>query len=156
MVQKRVANHFAIYEPEHMIQAQFSVPYAVSMVLMEEPPGPNWYADDLLKNSRALELQHKVKLEGDPVLTRKYYVENKYTSTVEIITRTKERFNKHIEYPKGDPENPFSQQDHINKLTNMASSLGMKQNQITEVVEALSRLEELDTISQLTRLLVAQ
>jgi 2-methylcitrate dehydratase PrpD len=156
MVQKWVADHFAIYEPEHMIQAQFSVPYAVSMVLMEEPPGANWYADDLLKNSRARELQHKVKLEGDPAHTREYYVENKYTSTVEIITRTKERFNKHVAYPKGDPENPFRQQDHINKLTNMASSVGMELNQVTGVVETLSRLEELDTLSQLTRLLVPQ
>jgi len=59
-----------------------------------------------------------------------------------------------VEYPKGDPENPFSPQDHINKLTNMASWLGMEPNQVDELIQTLNRIEKLDGVSKLTRLLV--
>lgn len=151
--QKLVSDNFAIYEPEYMIQAQFSVPYVVTMVLMGEPPGPNWYAEAMLKNPRIREFQHKIKLEEDPVATKKFYTEHKVPSTVEIITKKGKRFKKHIEYPKGNPTNPFSLQDHINKFTSLASWLGMQQSQINELIGTLNRLEQLDSVEELTRLL---
>jgi len=155
-VQNWVAHNFAIYEPVHMIQAQFSIPYAVSMVLMEESPGPGWYTEEMLRNPKARELQHKVKIEGDPALTRKYYVENKYASKVEIVTKEGRRFKKDVDFPKGVPENPFTLQDHRNKLSNMASWLGIKQIQIEELIQRLEKFEELETLAELTHLLVPQ
>jgi 2-methylcitrate dehydratase PrpD len=153
-VQKMVAENFAIYEPEYMIQAQFSIPYVVTMILMGEPTGPNWYSGEKLKNPNVREFQHKVKLEEDPMCTKKFYAEHKSSSTVEIKTTNGRRFKKYVESPKGDPENPFTEQDHINKLTNMASWLGMRQSQIKELIQRLDRLEELGDISELTCLLV--
>lgn len=152
--QKLVSDNFSIYEPEYMIQAQFSIPYVVTMVLMGEPTGPNWYTENMLKNPKVLEFQRKIKLEEDPVATKKFYTEHKVPSTVEITTKYGKRFSKHVEYPKGYPENPFTMQDHIDKLTNMASWLEMKQGQIDKLILTLNRLEELDTIVELTRLLV--
>jgi 2-methylcitrate dehydratase PrpD len=64
------------------------------------------------------------------------------------------RFSRSVEYPKGEPENPFTEQDHIDKLTNMASWLGIGQKQIDELISALNRLERLDNVGELTRLLV--
>lgn len=154
MIQKWAASHFAHYEPQHMIQAQFSIPYAVSMVLMGEPPGPNWYTEEMLRNPRARELQHKVKVEANSDLTRKYYAENKYTSTVEMRTKDDSRFSKHVEFPKGSLENPFTAQDHRNKLASGASWLGMKESQVNDLIQTLERFEELDTVSELTALLV--
>ena len=153
-VQKMTADNFAIYEPKYMIQAQFSIPYVVTMVLMGEPTGPNWYTKDKLKDPKVREFQHRVKLEEDPLAGKKFYTEHKFSSTVEIETRDGRRFRKYIETPKGDPENPFTEQDHINKLTNMASWLGMKQSQIEELIQRLNKLENLGSIAELTRLLV--
>jgi len=153
-VQKLVADNFAIYEPEYMIQAQFSIPYVVSMILLGEPTGPNWYTEEKFKNPKVRELQHKVKLEEDPVATKKIYAEHKATSTVEITMKNGKCFTKHVEYPKGEPENPFTEQDHLDKFTNMASWLGMKRSQIDELIQTLKSLEKLGTISELTRLLV--
>jgi 2-methylcitrate dehydratase PrpD len=153
-VQRLVAENFAIYEPEYMIQAQFSIPYAITMVLMGEPTGPNWFTENMLKNPKVCEFQNKIKLEEDPIATKKCYTDHTSPSTVEIITKNGKRFNKHVEYPKGEPENPFTEQDHIDKLTNMASWLGMNQIRIDELIHTLNRLEELDTISKLASLLV--
>ena len=153
-VQKVTAENFAIYEPEYMIQAQFSMPYVVTMILMGEPTGPNWYREDMLKNPKVRELQHKIRLVEDPIATKKFYEEHTLPSTVEITTMDGRRLHKYVEYAKGEAENPFSDQDHINKLTNMASWAGMKQSRVDELISILGRLEELDTISEVTQLLV--
>ena len=153
-VKKLVSDNFSIYEPEHMIKAQFSLPYTVTMVLMGEPTGPNWYKEEMLKNPKIREFQHKVKLKEDPIATKRFYAEYKSPTTVEIKTKDGKRFSKYIEIPKGDPQNPFTEQDHIDKLINMASWLGMEQSQIDELIQTLSRVETLETISELTRLLV--
>jgi 2-methylcitrate dehydratase PrpD len=142
-VQKLVADNFATYGPGYMIQAQFSIPYVVTMVIMGEPTGTNWYKEEMPKNLKVRELQHKMRLEEDPVVTKKIYSEQKAISTVDITAKNGIRFSKHIEYPKGEPENPFTLQDHINKLTIMASCLGMKRSQIDELIQTLSNVEKL-------------
>jgi 2-methylcitrate dehydratase PrpD len=154
--QNFVVRDFSLYEPAYMIQAQFSVPYTVAMVLIGEPPGPNWYTEYMLGNPEIRELQHRIKVEEDPVVREKYYRENKYTSTVEIKAKDGKMFSKHVEYPKGDPENPLTQKDHREKLNATASWIEMKQDQIDKLSQTLSRLEELETISELTRLLAPQ
>jgi 2-methylcitrate dehydratase PrpD len=153
-IQKRVSDNFAIYEPEHMIQAQFSIPYVVTMVLLGEPTGPNWFREDLLMNPRVRVLQHKIKLEEDPTATEQFYPNLKTPSTVEILMKDGKKFNKYVEYPKGEPENPFTRQDHINKITNMALWIGMNQAQIDELIQKLDRLETLNDISEFTHFLV--
>jgi 2-methylcitrate dehydratase PrpD len=153
-VQKLISDNFSIYEPDYMIQAQFSIPYVVTMILMGEPTGPNWYTETMLKDPGVREFQHKVKVEEDKDATKKFHGEYRTPSKVEITAKDGKLYSKQVEYPKGDPENPFTEQDHINKLTNMASCLGMKPTQIDELIQTLNRLTELGNISQLTRLLV--
>jgi 2-methylcitrate dehydratase PrpD len=150
--QKHLSDHFRIYEPEYMIQAQFSIPYVVTMALIGQPR-TKWYTEEMLKNPMIRRYQHKVKIKEDPIATKKFYTEYTAGTTVEIIMNDGRHFNKHVEYPKGEPENPFTEQDHIDKLTWMASYLGMKQSQIDELLQTLNRLEELDNISELTQLL---
>jgi len=152
--QKSLADDFAIYEPAHIIAGEFSIPHVVSMVLLREPTGPNWYTEDKLKSPRVQELRNRVKLEHDPKSTKIYYEECKYDITVDITTKDGRSFSKHAEYAKGEPENPWTHEEHIDKLRNMARWLGMKEKQIEELVKTFDRLEEVGNISELTRLLV--
>jgi 2-methylcitrate dehydratase PrpD len=155
-VQKMMIENMSMYEPKYMIQAQFRVPYLVTMILMGEPTGPNWFTEDMFKNPRVRKFQHKVRLEEDPEATKVGWGPKnvKWTSTVEITTKDGRHFTKHVEYPKGEQENPFTRQDHIDKLRNMATWSGMKPSQIEKLIQTLDRLEELGSISELTRLLV--
>ena len=153
--QKNLSDNFQVYEPEHMIQAQFSIPYVVTMALIGEPR-KNWYSEEMLKNQRIREYQHKVIIEEDPVATEKFYSSYIAAASVEIIMKDGNHFSTHVDYPRGEPENPFTEQDHIDKLMSMASHLGMKQRQIDDLLHTLNRLEELGNISELTELLVPQ
>jgi 2-methylcitrate dehydratase PrpD len=152
-VQKGVAEAFAIYEPEHMIQAQFSIPYVVTMVLLGEPTGPNWYTEEMLKDRRVRDLQHRVKVEEAVGAAAALYVEAKVVSTVDVTTKAGERFSRYVEFPKGEPENPFTTEDHTDKLTRMASLAGLRQNRIDELVDILDGLQN-GAVRELTSLLV--
>jgi 2-methylcitrate dehydratase PrpD len=151
-----VSRYMSMYEPKYMIQAQFCVPYLVTMVLLGEPTGPNWFTEEMLNNPKVREFQHKIKVEEDSEASGVGWgaMNVRWNSTVEITTNEGKSFTNHIEFPRGEPESPFSRQDHVDKLRNMASWLGMKRSQIDELVETLDSLEELNTISELTKLLV--
>jgi 2-methylcitrate dehydratase PrpD len=152
--QRFVTSDFAIYEPKHMIQAQFSVPYTVAMVLKGESPGPNWYTDKMLNDPAARKLQHKIRLEEDNKITDKYYEENKYTATAEIKTKNGAHHVKQVEYPKGEPENRFSRRDHEDKLARMASCCGLEPRRIDELKGRLGSMEEVRDISELAALMI--
>jgi 2-methylcitrate dehydratase PrpD len=153
--QRHLYQNFRIYEPEYMIQGQFSIPYVVTMALTGVPR-MKWYADETLKDLKLRATQRKIKVEEDPVQTERFYTHYTAGTTVEIRMKDGRQFSRHVEYPKGEPENPFSEQDHIDKLTWMASHLGMEQGRINELLRAFNRFEELKGISELTRLLVPQ
>jgi 2-methylcitrate dehydratase PrpD len=153
---KNMSQNMAQYEPKYPIQAQFSVPYLVTLVLMGEPTGPNWFTEDMLNNPKVREFQHKVKVTEDPEASKLGWgpLNVRWTGTVEITMKDGRHFTKHIEYPRGDPNNPFNRQDHIDKLRNMASWLEMKPDQINDLIKKLETLEKMQNISELTRLLV--
>jgi len=151
--QRHLHTNFRIYEPDYMIQGQFSIPYVVTMA-MTGVPRSEWYAEETLRNPKLRAYQHKVKVEEDPVQTERFY--RLYTAGTTVTIRMKDgrQFSKQVEYPRGEPENSFSEQDHIDKLNWMASHLGMKQSQTDELYQALTGLEKLGSVSELTRLLV--
>jgi len=150
---KNLATFFQIYEPDHMIQAEFSVPYVVIMALTGIPR-TEWYTEELMTNPRIKKLQHKVAIEADPVATEKFLTSYVASTTVEITMKDGRRFNKHVDYPKGEPKNPFTEEDHRDKLKWMAEHIGMRQGQIEKLFLTLQKIEDLDDISLLTRLFV--
>jgi 2-methylcitrate dehydratase PrpD len=153
-VQKGIARDFAMYEPDYMIQAQFSLPYVVTMVLLGEPTGPNWYTEQMLRNHKVRELQHRVKVDKVDGADRALYSEAKLVSTVQIITKAGETYTRHVEFPKGEPENPFTTEDHVNKLTRMASRAGLTHSRIERLLDVLNSIDDTALIADLTRLLV--
>jgi 2-methylcitrate dehydratase len=151
--QKHLSDNFRIYEPDYMIQCQFSIPYVVTMALMGAPR-TCWYDEKTFRNPAIRACQHKVTVEEDPLATKKFYTEYTAGTTVEITMKDGRRVSKHVELPRGEPENPFSEQDHINKLNWMGSHLGMKQEQIDRLREGLGNLDRVEDIREVTRLLV--
>jgi 2-methylcitrate dehydratase PrpD len=151
--QKHLSDNFRIYEPDYVIQCQFSIPYVVTMALMGEPRS-NWYNEATFRNPKIRAFQHRITVEEDPVATKKFHSEYMAGTTVEITMKDGRRLMKQVEYPKGEPENPFTEQDHIDKLFWMATHLGMTQSRIDELAQVLNRLEELPHITELSRLLV--
>jgi 2-methylcitrate dehydratase len=131
-----------------MVDAQFCIPYTVTMVLLGVHPGPAWYTEENLHDQEILNLSKKVKVEMDPVIDKAYFEEDKLSARVEITTEKGERLERFVGIPKGDPLNPLTRQEVEDKFRDQAS-YSLKDGEIEGVIQKIYDFEKLDDVSDL-------
>jgi 2-methylcitrate dehydratase PrpD len=60
------AARFRDRRPVGAVTCQFNLPHAAAMVVLGVPPGPRWYAPDVLADPRVAALRERVTVELDP------------------------------------------------------------------------------------------
>jgi 2-methylcitrate dehydratase PrpD len=67
------------------------------------------------------------------------------------LTKNGQKYTTRIDYPKGDPENPLSWDELINKFRNLVSPVfsAAKQNKIIDGVRSLEQEDDLNSFSKL-------
>lgn len=135
---------------ENAVQARFSIPYVDAVALIKGRVGVGDFSVDTLKNPRVLELAKKVKVLADPEMERLYKKEKKRACTVEIELNTGESYSHHIDYPKGEPEKPFTNEELEQKFRTLAA-LTLKEEKIDKIVKIVQQLETLDKINHLIK-----
>jgi 2-methylcitrate dehydratase PrpD len=143
----------AAYEWETMVQAQFSLPCAVALSIAGGEPGPNWYKNGRFKDPDVRELARKIKFVEDAKSSELWLKYGKLTCTAaKIKTKDGKARRAFIEYPKGEPENPLTEEELKHKfMINAVGILG--QRQAEELGYRVLHLEEVDNSSALTSLL---
>jgi 2-methylcitrate dehydratase len=131
-----------------MVDAQFCIPYTVTMVLLGCQPGPAWYTDENLKSERILNLSKKVRVEIDPDIDKAYFEENRLSSRVEIVTENGEKLEKFVGIPKGDPLKPLPLQEIEEKFRRQAS-YSLEPDEIERAIEMIDNFENLGNVSDL-------
>lgn len=128
--------------------AKFNIPFCVATALNYGHVDLDDFSDERLKNSELLRLMGSISLKTDPELTRLY--PQKWPSRVEIKLENGERYNGYCEYPKGDPENPFSEMELIQKFKKLCGNIIEKDeiNRITDLVLALEKADDVTEIFQ--------
>ena len=135
-----------------MIDAQFSLPYAVAMIINKETPSLLWYEKDKLSNRAIKNIAQKVGLIPDLEIER-LRVEKRILSTrVKILMSDGTEYENEQKYAKGHPCKPFTLKDFKEKFKNNLSPI-MKQNRIDEIIEATLKLNEFVSISDFIKLL---
>jgi len=143
------------YRPSEIVDAEFSLPYTVAMTILREPPGPNWFREDFLRNQRVLGLASKVKVETDQHADELYHSPvPKLVSTVTVTTRDGKQLEAFVQFAKGEPENPLSRGELVEKFRRLASCV-LGNEQADRLLRATEDLEELRHIGELIRLLQA-
>ena len=133
-----------------MVGAVFSLPYSAAVSLSGIKPGPDWLSNDTLNNDAILALAKKVRC----VFEEKSESESdarKWPSTVKVKT-TDGTYSKHVQYPKGSPENIMSEQELDDKFVHLAR-FTLDEERTIAVRKLIGRLEQLGNISELTSLL---
>jgi 2-methylcitrate dehydratase PrpD len=128
--------------------AKFNIPFCVATALNYGHVDLDDFSDERLKNPELLRLMGSISLKTDPELTRLY--PQKWPSRVEIKLENGERYNGYCEYPKGDPENPFSEMELIQKFEKLCGNIIEKDeiNRITDLVLALEKVDDVTEIFQ--------
>lgn len=152
---KRAIDLLSRERVESIFNAQFSLPYAVSMLALRKLPGYEWMSEDnIFHNADAQTIAKKVILEVD-LSAEKIFNEEKglaIPSDVEIKTLDGRVYKETKKYSKGTPQNPFTVAELKEKFRILASSR-FSEKRIETIIEAVDSMETLKNISTLTKLL---
>jgi 2-methylcitrate dehydratase PrpD len=96
------------YAPRNAIAAQFSIPFALALALLYHRIEPEDVSDENMQNPEILSLARKVEVVVDPEINKQFPA--KTIARVTMHT-TRGSFQTTVEYPRGNPENPLTDED---------------------------------------------
>lgn len=140
--------------PSSMVDAEFSLPYGIAMVVLGTPPA-SWYNPNLLTHPDVVDICKKVHIITDEKMNIHYFdsdTERANPALAEITTVAGTTHTALVTCPRGDPQNPLSDAELEKKFTQLAhNALGKK---TAECIGIIKDLEKLKDISVLTELLL--
>jgi 2-methylcitrate dehydratase PrpD len=126
--------------------AKFNLPFCVATALNFGHVDLDDFTTDRLTHSEILSLMGIISLKEDPKLTRQY--PQKWPSRVQIEMSNGRKYNGYCEYPKGDPENPLSKGELIEKFNKLCGDIITKDEK-NRMVDLLLNLEKIEDISNI-------
>lgn len=135
-----------IHDPVNDNQAQFSVPFAIAVALVEGSASIFQFTDDKIANPLIRAMMQKIHARLDKTLDASY--PDKRGAVAEIELKDGQRLTMTIDNAKGEPEYPLSIADIELKFYDLANEV-LGENTI-QVRDAVMNLEMLDDVAKLT------
>jgi 2-methylcitrate dehydratase PrpD len=142
----------AIYEPQDVLGAQFSMPFSLAICIAKRSNNLKLYTDpSVWKDPEVLALAHRVFVYADPLLkgAKGLGVRLKVTLKDGRVLEKEEKFQK------GNLQNPLTPAELTDKYRGLASSV-FSPERTEKVISAVRRLDEIEDITELTRLLAPE
>lgn len=146
------ATYYTETEPQNILDAQFSLPYTLSVVFHEKQALLEQFTEKKIRDPRIRNLAKKVKIEFDAALDQEYVNQKKYAHILEIHCRDGRILTSRVDYPKGSTKNPFTDKEVEDKFKNLAA-LAIRPNQIKAVLSLWQRFESVQNLNDLGSLL---
>jgi 2-methylcitrate dehydratase PrpD len=131
------------------VNAQFSIPYVVAASLSDGQLGPQQLTEKRLADKTLIEFAGKVLVQADDQLNQMY--PDKTASRVEIVLNHGRSLIKQIDIPKGDPRDPMTEKDIIDKVKTYSGNRDQKK--IDEVISMILNLENITDVRSLTEII---
>jgi 2-methylcitrate dehydratase PrpD len=138
-----------ISEKDSFVTAQFSIPYVVSVCLLDRELGPKQLTEGRLGDPLLLSISKKVKVLCDDELNKVY--PEKTPSRVEITLKGGRSLMEQVDIPKGDPRDPMTLDDLTEKVKRFAGE--RDQATLGRVIEQILDLEHVEDIRALTEII---
>ena len=128
------------YRPESRETADHSLPYCLAAAIVDRQITTASFSEEKLKDERIWEVIDKIKGEASVEFEKMFPA--KQPSRVQVRTKGGQAFEAYLEYPKGDPREPMTQEDLDIKFGGLADGLLDKKRQakIKETVLHCERL----------------
>lgn len=131
--------------PTTQYSSKFSLQYCTALALVNGKGGLHDFNEENLWNEEIRSLMSKVQVEVDPVYDKAY--PEKWGAVVEINLINGESLAFKSDFPKGDPENPVTQKDLVNKFEELAKDVPVDYRK--KLVGDLLSLETLNSMEEL-------
>lgn len=139
------------YIPSTPLKAQMSMQYNVAVAFLEGDVLPAQFAKQKLSDPQICDLARRVKFVVDSEIDQIYPKE--FPSIVEVILKDGKCIKARVDSPKGSPKNPLSYQEVKEKFLGLAT-VKLSRNKAEEIIKIVDHLERLESIKELTALLV--
>lgn len=138
------------YDPRSKETADHSLPYVVAVALVDRQVTPKQFTMERIMDPEVRAQLKKVEVVADPEIEKVFPALQR--SIVSISTVDGRFFSKRLDFPKGDPRNPLTDQEVEEKFSSLAEGVLSRDAQ-KKVKDAIWSLETLDSVSSLMALL---
>jgi 2-methylcitrate dehydratase len=140
------------YDPRTKETADHSLPYVIAAALVDRQVTPCQFTAEKIMDSRIREQLKKIEVVADPEIEKVFPALQRVI--VHIDTTDGRSFSKQLDYPKGDPRNPLTDQEVEEKFAALAEGV-LSPGAQKEVKEAIWNLERVGSVSELMALMEA-
>ena len=117
--------------------AKMSLPFSVALTLCTGDAGMEAFNEANVTNDTILSLTKKVKVTENEELTA--WVPKKRASILHITLYNGTKLTQQVDYPKGEPENPLTEVELIDKFMSLATASGFSVEKCEEILHILQR-----------------
>jgi len=140
------------YNPRSVVDAQFSMPFGAAVAMLYGKASLDEYTLEKLNSPRVRKMMNKVSCVEDPELDKVY--PKQWPATAEIVTRDGNSYSAKVDYPKGDPGNPLTWDELIDKVNGLASSI-YSASHLNEIIQRARHLDKETDFRKFTPLLLS-
>ncbi|MBE2279732.1 MAG: MmgE/PrpD family protein [Ignavibacteriaceae bacterium] len=138
------------YRPASRETADHSLPYCIAAALVDHKITTASFSDEKLNDPAIWEVIDKIK--GEASIEFENMFPAKQPSKVVVRTKDGREFSEYLEYPKGDPREPMTQEDLDNKFEGLTKELftAEKREEIKNLVFNCDKMSAREFMSGLT------
>jgi 2-methylcitrate dehydratase len=138
------------FKPQTREKADHSLPYCLAVGMFEGDLGPAQFSREQWKDPKIIDLMSRIKIISDPTLTEIF--PKARPADLEIRTKDGQIYQKRVDFPKGDPKNPMTDEEVQRKFRRLVLPL-MPENRIKKIIDCVNDIEQVKDIGELMSLL---
>ena len=137
-------------EPQNMLAAKFSLPYAVATAVVHNSTDITAFYSDRLNDPQTLDLSRRVDIVADPEMDLRRY--DYPAAKVAISLKDGRTLTEDVTAHYGDTQNPASREELVGKFNFLVEDV-LGEGGASRVVDTVGHLDVLGNVRELTRLL---
>jgi 2-methylcitrate dehydratase len=138
------------YDPHTKETADHSLPYVIAAALVDRQVTPAQFEMAKIMDPKIRAQLKKVEVVADPEIEKVFPALQRVVVTITTIDG--QSFTEQLDYPKGDPRNPLTDQEIEEKFSALADGV-LSPNAQKKLKDAIWNLEKLGSVSKLMALM---
>jgi 2-methylcitrate dehydratase len=140
------------YDPRTKETADHSLPYVIAAAIADRQVTPVQFTMEKIMDPTIRAQLRKVEVVADPEIEKVFPALQRVI--VNITTADGRTFSKQLDYPKGDPRNPLTDQEVEEKFAALAEGV-LSQGAQKKLKDAIWNLEKIGSVSKLMAMMKA-
>jgi len=133
-------------DPKSVVDAQFSMPFGAALAVLRKNAFLDRYQMNEINDPAIREFMKRIRCLRDPELNKDF--PRKWPARVVVHATDGRNFEHRLDHPKGDPENPLSWDEVIDKFTTLATEV-LPLSQCRKIINLVRNVDQLEDVSEL-------